>query len=440
MTRFVHLIRNLLIVFGCAAMTLGATGCGSDDGDGTPVDLGNPIPVSGHVLKGSVEGAAVHVRAITAAGTVGAVIAGPFMTDANGRWSGEVPNGTSGAHAVTASGGTYTDESTGNTVNLVSEMRGIIVVGQGNVGNVTPITEAVFINAVFRVQLGATKEAAFNDAIGDMTTALGFDPTTVSPPAIAKSSPAGIANIDIYNVILAGFSALLDANPILSPAFDNAETWDIVKAVATDLSDGKLDGIDIIGNAILVDDGNGTSTLLPFPALDANDISNLIDAANAWAAINAPSITIPPIDLSAFGAPTVTPPGGDFDVTGSLTVTGADAALLGVGTKALLFTPTGVEVESNTGVVGGFTFFRNDMFNSIGVLVDPNGVREVDSVAAQVPGYFWLTPGVSPIPGASWSQLGSTIIVRFTNVELGTNVLQPDNAIILNGELTVTPR
>jgi hypothetical protein len=77
------------------ALALAVVGCSSDDE--TPVVVpGTSISVSGHVFKGSVAGATVHVHAITATGTVGAVIAGPFTTDANGRWSGEVPSGTAG--------------------------------------------------------------------------------------------------------------------------------------------------------------------------------------------------------------------------------------------------------------------------------------------------------------------------------------------------------
>jgi hypothetical protein len=397
MNRFERFAKNGLMVFVLAMATIGLPGCGGDDGDVPPVVPENPIALSGHVLKGAVAGATVNVRAITATGVVGAVVGGPFTTDANGRWSGEVPGGTSGAHAVTANGGSYTDESTGSTVDLVSEMRGIVMVGQSNVGNVTPITHAVFVNGVYRIQLGASRDAAFSAAIGDMTTALGFDPTTITPVADTSLSPAGgAADMDIYTAILAGFSEIIATSPELGAAFDNAETWAIVEAVATDLSDGKLDGIDILGNGIFVDDGNGQGNLLPFPALDADDISNLVDAANAWAAINLPGVTVPPLDLSFFGNPGVLPP-SDYTVTGSLEVTGSDRFLLGEGDppseEPAIFTPTDVHVELDSSHLSGiasFTFYVNNQFHSVSVLTDPNGVREITLVSAMVPGHNWL--------------------------------------------------
>ena len=197
--------------------------------------------------------------------------------------------------------------------------------------------------------------------------------------------------------------------------------------------------IDIIGNAIFVDDGSRTGTSLPFPPLDADDISNLVDAANAWAAINFPSVTIPPIDLSAFGAPSVLPP-SDYTVTGSLTITGSDAAFLGVGDDPFVFTPTGVDVQLDSSQLSGFagfTFFLNDEFHNISVGMDPNGTREMSIAAATVPGHTWISPP-SPfpwIPGALLSQLGDTFIVSFTDVELAANGVDP--VIILNGDLRV---
>ena len=176
MSRSRRIAQYTLLTFACMALTLPIASCGGDDGGTDPVDPGNPIELSGYVLKGDVVGAAVNVHTILATGQTGGVIAGPFTTDASGRWSGEVPSGTAGAYAVVATGGTYTDEATGNTVSLLSELRGVVIVGQGNVGNATPITHAIFDNAVYRVGLGASVDAAFISAIGDMTTAIGFDP------------------------------------------------------------------------------------------------------------------------------------------------------------------------------------------------------------------------------------------------------------------------
>ena len=157
-----RLAQHAVAAVAIFVMAAGIVSCSSDGGDGGPTGGGNnPIAVSGYVFKGAVSGSTVHVRSITAAGDVGGIIAGPFTSDATGRWSGEVPAGTVGMHAVTAVGGTYTDESSGQTVTVTSQMLGLIAVGTTNAGNVTPMTHAVFVNGQYRVQLGASIGAAF---------------------------------------------------------------------------------------------------------------------------------------------------------------------------------------------------------------------------------------------------------------------------------------
>ena len=156
MNRITGLGRRAPMVLAFLLSTILVFGCGSDGGDDSPTDPGNPVPLSGYVHKGKVVGASVSIHAITATDEIGASVGGPFTTDAEGLWSGDVPSGTTGA------------------------------------------------NAAFRMQLGAIKDAAFAGAIGDMTTALGFDPTTLTPPAVTRGSH------DIYNVILAGFPALIE--------------------------------------------------------------------------------------------------------------------------------------------------------------------------------------------------------------------------------------
>ena len=262
-----------------------------------------------------------------------------------------------------------------------------------------------------------------------MTAALGFDPTTLAPTTGAVSSAAS-ANMDIYTAILAGFSELLAGNSALA-AFNNAETWAIVEAIALDLTDGQLDGVTITGNGICVDDGTGTC--LPFPALSQFDISALRDAAVAWAAINLPSVVIPPIDLTLFGNPIITP-GGDWDVSGSLTVTASGAAAFG-GT----FTPTGVIESVGGNKVDGFTFFVGDPSYYVSISFDdttPAGT--INGVSAGRGEAIWInTGGPPPVPGATISLL-PPYEVNLSGVlitEIGGETL-----LIFNGTLTVTPR
>ena len=421
-----------------AALAVGA-GCSDDGGDGSPTGGGGAIKVGGAVYKGSVEGATVRIHGITAAGAVGAEIAGPFTTDANGNWSGEVPEGTSGYHLLTALGGTYTDEATGKTVTVGSQLQGLINVGGGNVGNVTPITHAIVSNAGLRFQLGATKKQAYDDAISDMTAALGFDPSSVAPgltavaPGLTTFAHAGSGTAaQIYAVLLAGISELIDGNILLSPTFDEADTWDLVAAVAVDLSDGALDGLDIFDTPILVDpDGNGPGTPIQIPPLDDDDIQNLVDAANQWAQANFPNVTVPDIDLSTFGNPTIGGGGGgDYMVSGSLTVSGSDAGMFGSP-----FTPDMVFVSGDE-LGMGFGFGTNNFERTLGVAIDTGLEQGITIVAAQVMDGYWSAEGF-PVPNISVTS--DALDSHFTIVFEGTELTVPlgTGTLIFNGTLKV---
>ncbi len=164
-----HLILPASRGFATLAVLFLATGmvsCGSDDDPNPTAGGGMPLSVSGYVFKGAVQAATVHVYEITIQGAPGNHVAGPFTTDATGHWSGELPIGTAGVHAVTATGGTYVDESTAETVSLTSGMLGLILAGQNNTGNVTPITHATYINGIYRVQQGVSVSAAFSGRFG----------------------------------------------------------------------------------------------------------------------------------------------------------------------------------------------------------------------------------------------------------------------------------
>ena len=421
--------RLCLRLIATAALAVGALSCSSDSGGGDgPGGPGgnNPIAVSGYVFKGAVNGASVRVHAINANGDAGGVIAGPFTSDATGRWSGEVPAGTNGLHMLSANGGTYTDESTRQPVTVTSEMYGVIDVGGGNTGNVTPITHAIIVNAQYRVQLGASVNGAIDGAVAEVADAFGFDPTTTAPNPDA-AAVGGSPPIDIYNAILAGFSHLIATNPVIANAFNNAETWDIVIAVAEDLTDGVLDGTTIFGDGILVDNGG---TFLPFPEVDADDIGELIDAAIDWAQTNYPGLSIPNIDLSDFGNPIVTP-GGDYEVSGQLAISGGDTDIF-TGS----FRPDTVQESIGANKIDGFTFFDGNLTVSIG-FDETTPAGTMNTVSASSPENIWLSMGTIPVPGASIS-LNAPFTVRFQNTELVR--IGSEKTIRLEGTLTVTEK
>ncbi len=397
--------------------------CSSDDG--SPSTPAEPIAVSGYVSKAAVSGSTVNLWSFSNTGEMNQLVAGPFTTDATGAWSGEVPGGSSGNLLVVANGGSYIDESTGGTVTVGSNLYGILRLQGSNSGNATPMTHAMVLNAQARIAAGDAVSTAVNGAVADITAAFGYDLTSTAP---VLSTVAARADGDLYTVFLAGISTLLDGNPALSPAFDLADTWDLVMGVATDLSDGVLDGIDIFDDAVMVDPGGPTpAQAIPFPPLDMDDISELIDAANAWAAANAPGSTLSNIDFGTFGEIDDDIEPGDVTVTGSLTVTGGDAAQYGNP-----FTPATVLLAESGGSVGGFVFNQTET-KVLTITVNPLDLVPA-IVNAQNMQNFWNATLM--IPGLTITETGSGWTLDFSSVTL--TKLYGATSIVLDGTLTVT--
>ena len=373
-----------------------AAGCGSDSSSG-PGNNTTPKAVHGHAFKGGIDGASINLYNLTTTGDIGALVAGPFTTDATGAWSGEVPGSSTGTLVIIATGGSYVDEATGATVNVTSELYGLLDVDLGT-GNATPLTHAIAVNAGARVDAGASVATAIDDAISGMTAALGYDPTSTDLAPIPRgAAPAQDAG---YVVFLAGISQLLDPPPT---GFESANVWDMVIAIAEDMSDGVLDGLDAAGETIMVDPGTGTE--IPWPVLDGDDLSALIDAANQWAG----GESLPPISNPDFSEFSDIGGGiGDGTPTGSVTVTGA---------LNMTFTPA-----SGQGVEGALLWWDQE-----------ESSLAVNSVLGTVTAVTFVTTGggwqiAAPQSGVTLNGLSAT----FEGLQL-QGILNPSSTIVLNG-------
>ncbi|MGH7682285.1 MAG: hypothetical protein ACRENN_09910, partial [Candidatus Eiseniibacteriota bacterium] len=250
-------------------------GCGSDDSPTQP-PAPTPTSVGGNVSKAPIAGATINIHKINSDGSIGALVAGPFTTDANGNWTGTLPPSASGPYVMVSTGGSYVDEASGATVSPAAgqDLYGIL---QGTASQVTPLTHATFLAAQARVTGGATLSTAISSATASSTAAFGFNFATTAP----SDSATAAANAKAYAALLGGLSTLLEANPVLA-SVSTALQMDLVLALAKDMADGKLDGLDALGAAILVPlQPSGTAAL---PALSASDLSAWLIAANAYAA------------------------------------------------------------------------------------------------------------------------------------------------------------
>ncbi len=302
----VPLLLSILLAIGLVA------GCGDDNPTKPPA----PTPIGGNVNKAPIVGASVTVHHLNADGSINpTVVAGPFTTDANGNFSGSPPSG-SGPFAMVSTGGTYTDEATGNPVTVPAgrELYGIY---QSGSCAVTPLSHATYLAMTDLVDGGASVSAATTQAIATSTTAFGFNFTTTTP----SDASGATANQKKYAALLGGLSTLLDANPALS-TFSATPKFDLVLALSQDMADGKLDGTDASGNAIQVPtDATGT-TFAALPALSATDLSAWLTAANTYAA-GVTTLSGIVFNVNTVWNPSATGGGGGSSGTVAFTGTGA---------------------------------------------------------------------------------------------------------------------
>ncbi|HEY6007669.1 MAG TPA: hypothetical protein VIU40_05045 [Geobacteraceae bacterium] len=199
-------------------------GCGS--GDSTV----STTTVTGSVFAGPAFGATVSVKT-----SAGAVIAGPVTTRSDGSYSIAIP-----ASAVTsdlvfeASSGTFTDEATATTgVSLGSAALTAYVAG-GTLAATSHVTLDPSSTIVQKLVVGGKTKAA---AEAIFNTAFGYLPDVSVKPAFANLSSAATTAQRLAGLKAAVFSQL--ARDLgLAPA----KQFELLQALADDLSDGSLDG------------------------------------------------------------------------------------------------------------------------------------------------------------------------------------------------------
>lgn len=393
---------GLYPLLACVCIALAASmGCSDDSSPTGGGGSGNPITVGGTATKGAIDGASVDLFQFTSTGGQGTKVAGPFTTDASGAWSGEVPAGTSGPLLVVATGGSYTDEATSQTVNVGSSLNGILL--SGGVGNATPVTHAMVKNMQARIASGASLGTAAAGVVAAMTAALGYDPTAADASPVTQVSSASSTPTEAYAVLLGGVSQLLASPPT---GFSGADTWDMVVGVADDLSSGVLDGMDAFGAQVQVDPGDGSP--IAWPSSGSSGIDALVNAANAWATANSLG-TIPSPDLTDFSD---TSNGGGGGGDGQVSVSDA---------VTLTFVPEGLFVSGSL-----YTWYVGDyeitVTLSAGMAV---GVFFYDALADKA----WFATGNPTVSGAFVS--GSTVFFEGVQCFAGDQT-----RVVLNGSLS----
>ncbi len=239
------------------------SGCGSDDSAGDNVKLQPQtaakqalagVAIDGTVTKGPVHRAVVNIYKMQPDGSPGEFVAGPFITDAAGRWQGQLPAGITTPLVLVASGGRYQDEASGEPVELApgDELHGVIAdVNTSQVAApITPYTHALL--AATRQQIGNGDNAAtiLRQVRRNVTLQLGFDPMTVLPPNPMRPPRHATLAQKQYAAMLGGFAQLAQEPPLRAQL--TMPRFKVMQALAEDMADGRLDGRNLAGFPVIM--------------------------------------------------------------------------------------------------------------------------------------------------------------------------------------------
>ena len=237
---------------------LAVAACGGGGGGGTDVAIGGIIGGTG--FKGPVASATVTAYAVSG-GSPGAQV-GMATTDASGKFSLSIGN-YSGPVMLQLSGGTYTDEATGTTMNMaagdvMTAILPTVAAGATISGiQITPVT-SMAQTAAQHLSGGMTDAniAAANTAVG--TYFMVSDILHVQPmnPLVSGSGSTASQDAINYGMAMAAMSQYAKGQGMaVSSAF--------VTAMMNDSSDGMMDGKMGQSSVMMSGMGTGMGTAMP---------------------------------------------------------------------------------------------------------------------------------------------------------------------------------
>jgi len=197
--------------------------------------------VSGVVLAGPASGSSVSVK--NAAGTV---VAGPVTTAADGSYTIAVQTSFLTSDLIfEASGGNFPDEATATTGVVLATLTAHASAGSLTSGsNVTIDPSSTIVQKL--VAGGKTRAAA--ETI--FAAAFGYTPDCSIKPAFATISSVSTTSQRLIGLRAAAFSQLTK-DLGLTPA----KQFELIQALADDLSDGVMDGLKTGGTAVTTASG-----------------------------------------------------------------------------------------------------------------------------------------------------------------------------------------
>lgn len=234
---------SILAAFFSTAAVVGLAGCSGGSGHN---HAEHQVTISGSAFASAVNGASCVVK-----DSNGTTLEGPVTTAADGGYSIEIHEEYLDSDILLeCSGGSYVDEATGNTVSPAGMLSMYVAGNTLSDGSEVHATPASTIIAKLVSNHGKTlseAETLFSNAFG-FTPDLGTAPTDATDPATGATDAE----------LLAGLRAAAFSQMTADLALGEAKQFDLLTALAQDLSDGQMNGEDVSG-AITIP---GTATLL----------------------------------------------------------------------------------------------------------------------------------------------------------------------------------
>lgn len=301
-----------------------ATGCGG--GGGTSAAT---VAVSGVASKNLISGGTVKIYSVDAAGTVGSTPIGQGTTGTDGSYNITITQ-TSGPIVVVVTGGTYQDEATGQTKNLVDQapagLRAALPNASSSVSTaVTPLTE-IAVQRAQATQLNATSINAANQVV---STIFGINSVTTTLPLSSASIPATGATTDAekYALALVAISRMCNSSG---------------KIVATLLTQDFVQQIDGAGNlsAATQTSFNNAKTI-PVTTLSASKASALATGSDtiSLTASFSPTVLSGSVTFS-ISSGTATFENGQTTITGTISNNAATAIIKSSTVSSVSITAT----------------------------------------------------------------------------------------------------
>ncbi|RME74023.1 MAG: hypothetical protein D6776_05990, partial [Planctomycetota bacterium] len=296
---------------------------------------------------------------------------GSVRTLDDGSYRQAIPG--AGFYQVDVVSGSYTDPITGESVDLGSRGMHLRAIGVGpgtiNVSNVTTLAAALTARELATGVSMTAALATASDAIGDLFSVglVRFDPLTTTPANLRDGSfTGGITPESLYGAVLEALSQLAFERDqqTSSPGSGAISALELTEAMARDLRDGALDGVDAsvsppervtigttgvelvrAGTPFMADLGTAVVAAAP-PSLAAADLAAI---QSAWAgqsgATDAAAPTISSVESSFGGTParvharggdTITIHGTGFDASAAVWVDTVQATVQSVSATAIV--------------------------------------------------------------------------------------------------------